>query len=165
MTKYFLLFSGVSQLWLLRMKMSGAFLFGEIEFLVKMGFALGDRKERVCQAQLVPSQMPWHPLLFTNYLAGILSSSEGHCSAGGSKSPRELASPHTHPHTPSRAVFGQWWFGASRITYPVSSVFRLENSRAWPTPVLFNWNIIQMTGGILHFLVATLFTVKWNRWN
>ena len=105
MTKYFLLFPGVSQLWLLRMKMSGDFLFGEIEFLVKMGFALGDRKERVCQAQLVPSQMPWHPLLFTNYLAGILSSSEGHCFAGGSRSSRELTSP---PHTPSRAVFGQW---------------------------------------------------------
>lgn len=104
MTKYFLLFPGVSQLWLLRMKMSGDFLFGEIEFLVKMGFTLGDRKERVCQAQLVPSQMPWHPLLFTNYLAGILSSSEGHCFAGGSRSSRELTSP---PHTPSRAVFGQ----------------------------------------------------------
>ena len=33
MTKYFLLFPGVSQLWPLRMKMSGALLFGEIEFV------------------------------------------------------------------------------------------------------------------------------------
>lgn len=68
---------------------------GRYNLLVKMGFALGDRKERVCQAQLVPSRMPWHPLHFTDYLPGTLSSSEGHCSAGGSKSPRELTS-HTH---------------------------------------------------------------------
>lgn len=139
-------------------EMSWALLFGRYNLLVKMGFALGDRKERVCQAQLVPPNAlastafywlpPWDSFQLRKDTALQVAAKS-----------QELTS-HTHTLQGSIRPVMIW---NKQINISSFFNFRSENSKAWPTPVPFNWNIMQMTGGILHFLVATLFKV--NRWN